>query len=275
MAHYRPRQLPVAPLPSLPADAAPQRATHFSCQGVLWATNRWPEVRDLAICPISGIGTTSPKAISPRTSPADPLSRQCLYIPCAPRHSCLTALATPQLTLPTPTEPCETDPTSSTEHPISHPRLDSQTSSHITTMVYPSCLPQLPTHRPTNTSNNRRKHPSKGGPTSSSPRTTSRAWASPRTRSRSGPRTRRSRPSRPSGSVRAPSSGLALTPSIHAHWLTLTTPSPPRLRRLRRSHLRGPLAHLLPVIRPHKQHPARGEQQREDIHTKHTQSVVQ
>ena len=69
-------------------------------------------------------------------------------------------------------------------------------------MVRAQCY-QLPSRLPpTNGAAHRRKHPSKGGQTSSSPRTTSRAWASPRTRSKSGPRTRPSRPSLPSGSVR-------------------------------------------------------------------------
>jgi hypothetical protein len=113
-----------------------------AARGLLWAMNRWPEVRDRAICPISGIGigtgTTSPKPISPRPSPADPLSRRCLYIHCVSCHSCSQPLETPRLTSPSPPDGTVRDPS---EHPISHLDLNSQTSSHTTAMVRPLCLP--------------------------------------------------------------------------------------------------------------------------------------
>ncbi len=94
----------------------------------------------------------------------------------------------------------------------------------------------------------RRKHRNKGERTPSSSRSRKPTAASPRTRSRRRPRRRSSRPFLHCGLVRLPlycscSRSLRVSSTNHWDWYRC-----PRFHRLRRSHLRGPLATLPPRL---------------------------
>lgn len=104
----------------------------------------------------------------------------------------------------------------------------------------------------------RRRLPSSDGQTSSLPSRTRPRWASRRRMSRSWPRRRRPRRQfPPSGWVCAETPSRPLPLFYHKDMFADTKPQrarSPRLRRLRRYNIRGPLPHLLrqPMSRAHR-----------------------